>query len=211
MIKTPTLRVSADSLDLKASPPLPGPSPGVPESEVERWNRACALPSLWTSLRFGGVRTQPVTGAQNPEARVQALVASAFPIGRLGLRQGGAKDLVAAAPNPIQSPPWVAGRAVKPRLRPALTLDKPRIRGGVRTRPRGRAPPRGGGGGGGENLIKDLKRTANSLSRGTQRSCWFVSPCYQRPNPSWRLVPPPSACRINTKCKYQHVWGCVGV
>jgi len=31
MTKTPTLRVSADLLDLKAAPPLPGPSLGVPE------------------------------------------------------------------------------------------------------------------------------------------------------------------------------------
>jgi len=35
MTKTPTLRVSADLLDLKAAHPLPGPSLGVPEREVE--------------------------------------------------------------------------------------------------------------------------------------------------------------------------------
>ena len=33
MTKTPTLRVSTDLLDLKAAPPLPGPSLGVPERE----------------------------------------------------------------------------------------------------------------------------------------------------------------------------------
>jgi len=35
MTKTPTLWVSADLLDLKAVPPLPGPSLGVPGREVE--------------------------------------------------------------------------------------------------------------------------------------------------------------------------------
>jgi len=36
MTKTPTLLVSADLLDLKATSPLPGPSLGVLEREVRR-------------------------------------------------------------------------------------------------------------------------------------------------------------------------------
>ena len=91
---------------------------------------------------FGGVRTRPVTGAQKPETRVQALVASAFPMGKLGLRQGGARDLGAAA-SPPPPYPQEAERGVNSRLRPALTLDEPRIGGGSGPDLEARAPPWG--------------------------------------------------------------------
>ena len=47
-------------------------------------SRLCPALTLAKPRILGGVRTRPVTGAQKPEARVQALVASAFPMGKLG-------------------------------------------------------------------------------------------------------------------------------
>ena len=91
---------------------------------------------------FGGVRTRPVTGAQKPEARVQALVASAFLMGKLGLRQGGARDLGAAASPPPTVP---AGGGERGELAPAPRPHSGRASdwGGVRTRPGGAGSPMG--------------------------------------------------------------------
>ena len=108
MTKTPTPRVSADLLDLKAAPPLPGPSLGVPErGEI-------AL----TSNQDPTCHRCP-----KPEARVEALVASAFPIGRLGLRQGGCERAGGRrAPPAHRTHGWR-----EESLRPALTVDKLRM------------------------------------------------------------------------------------
>jgi hypothetical protein len=75
---------------------------------------------------------------------VQTLVASAFPIGRLRLRQGGARDLVATAggrPPPPIAPIGGGKRGeTAPAPGPALTLDKPRIGGGPGPDLEARAP-----------------------------------------------------------------------
>jgi hypothetical protein len=65
-----TLRVSADLLDLKAAPFLPGPSLGVPEREVEsRLRPALSLdkPRIGGGSQERSGMTRPVTGAQKPE------------------------------------------------------------------------------------------------------------------------------------------------
>jgi hypothetical protein len=55
MTKTPTLRVSADFLDLKTTLPLPCPSLGVPEREVE--SRLRPALTLDKPRNWGGVWT----------------------------------------------------------------------------------------------------------------------------------------------------------
>ena len=71
-------------------------------------SRLCPALTL-AKPRLGGVRTRPVTGAQKPEARVQALVASAFPMGKLGLRQSVRCFMSRVARQDALAPSWSVG------------------------------------------------------------------------------------------------------
>jgi len=87
------------------------PSPPVPPCRLrkERCHRACALLALWPSLGFGGVsvRTRPVTGAQKPGARVQALVALCLPHGGAQAPSGGCERSDGRrAPPPHRTRRW---------------------------------------------------------------------------------------------------------
>jgi hypothetical protein len=113
MTKTPTLLVSADLLDLKAAPSLPGLSLGTPE-RGETTPATC--PHSGDGIHLDKPRIGVGSGAdlstvprpvETPEARVQALVASAFPdrearapSGRCE-RSGGHR-----APSPFRTHGW---------------------------------------------------------------------------------------------------------
>ena len=141
MTKTPTLRSLLVCSILEAAPPLPGPALGVPEREVpSRLRPALTLDkprtgygggyptSLWSSLGLGGGQDPTCRRCPKTKGTCAGPGDLCLPRGEARAPSGGCERSKAAAPSP-PAHPWVAGREVKPRLRPALTLDKPRIGG----------------------------------------------------------------------------------
>ena len=88
----------------------------------------------------GGVRTQPVTGAQKPEARVQALVALCLPRGGAQAPSGGCERSDGRrAPPPIT--PVGGGKRGETAPAPRPHSGQASDWGGVRTRPGGAGSP----------------------------------------------------------------------
>ena len=141
MTKTPTLQVSADMLVSQSRALPPGPPLWVTEREVpSRLRPALTL----DKPRIGGgsgPNLSPVP--KNRKHGCRPWWPFACPMGGLRLRQGGARDLMAAAPPPPIAPVGGGKRgetapAPRPHSGPASDW------GGVRTRPESRAPPCGG-------------------------------------------------------------------
>ena len=127
MTKTPTLRVSADMLVSQSRAPPPGPPLWVAEREVP--SRLCPALTLAKPRILGGSGPDlsPVPKNRKHGCRPWWPLPSQW--GSSGSVRGVRE--IWGPPRPPPPPyPQEAERGVNSRLRPALTLDEPRIGGG---------------------------------------------------------------------------------
>ena len=139
MTKTPTLQVSADMLVSQSRALSPGPPLWVTEREVpSRLRPALTL----DKPRIGGgsgPNLSPVP--KNRKHGCRPWWPFACPMGGAQAPSGGCERSGGRRPPPPPPFPQEAEREVNSRLRPALTLDKPRIGGGSGPDLEARAPP----------------------------------------------------------------------